>query len=1820
MNATCWRILLRTQVRAPEQVDQARHMGSRLAPLLTALGLLAGVLPILGAAPVITNQPASQTIFYGDAVTFRVGASGTAPLSYLWHRNGVPISSAQASTYTLSNVSSNDNGATFFVVVTNSSGSVRSETALLEVDFGNTAPAGTLRLLEYNSTWRYKEDENLDGVNWTAPEYDDSAWGSGPGLLAFENNPEITPLIGTYLGDPRTPAAGLSPGRCSYFRTTVTIPGDINAVPLFATARCDDGAFIYIQGAPSAKIRMPDAADLNLTFATVLPPSGDATADDTITDFSGAVLNPGTNVIAVSVHQQNSGSSDTVWGMALDVQTYQRVRDTTAPVLTDIVPAPGSTVSVLNQLEVHFSEPVRDVKASDLLIGAVPATNVTAYAQDVYVFDFPQPPTGLVQIAWSPAQAIVDRSANSNRFAAWSFSLTLNPGSVANSVLLTEFMAGNASGIRDEDGNRSDWIELFNAGDQTVNIGRWYLTDNPGRLAKWQFPLGVNIPSKSYLLVWASGKDRTNAAAPLHTNFKLDKAAGNYLGLVYSDGATVVSSFSPYPQQYDDVSYGRDRLDPALVGYFTNATPRAANATIGANFGPEVKFSVSGCTFRQAFDLTLSTDDTNAVIYFLLTTNGTTAAVGNIPTTSSFRYTGPIAITNSMQVRARAFSTRAGYWPGPARNESYLMLALDATGVTSDLPLVVLHNLGGGTLDVTTEKFTTIQVFETRNGRSCLTNPPDLSVQGYVHYRGQTTIGPRNLRVETQDAYGDNLDVDLLGLPSENDWVFYGPDVYDKGLIHNPLAHELYREMGHYTSRTRLVEVYLKTAAGTATPLTRADYSGIYVIEEKIKLGKNRVDVDKLQPENTNAPSITGGYLLSIDKSNPGSPEYMAGASIWYLDPDYYEITSAMRASQRQYIIDYFNSFYSALIGPNWTDPVTGYAAYIDLSSWIDYHLHNTFTFNVDALRISAYFTKPRDGKIVQGPLWDFDRSQGTSGGDDRGFNPRRWRSGMWDGGTDFFNENCSIFCNPWYGKMFNDPDFWQKWIDRYQELRRSVYSLTNLYARIDGFANQLRQSTSRSYARWSDTSPRAGAYSGDGFTYTFPSPGTWDGEVNFLKAWYSNRVDFIDGNFLNPPVFSNNGGPVSPGFVLTITAPTREANSTIYYTLDGTDPRLPGGGISPNARSALNTATFSINSNVRVFARNYNLAHFNLTGANNPPLNSYWSGPMVASFVVSTPPLAITEIMYNPPWPASGTNDNDAFEFIELKNRGTQTLNLIGFRFTNGIDFTFTSTNAISNLTPGAYLVLARNRAAFQSRYPTVTNIAGEYAAALNNGGERIALEGPLGEPILNFHYDNSWCPATDGSGFSLVIRDENAPFNTWSNSTNWRASSYWGGSPGKADPAPANIIPVVINEALTHTDPPEVDTVELYNPTQFPAPIGGWFLTDDAQVPAKYRIPDGTVVAPGCYALITENQFNNNGTNSFALSSLGDAVYLFSGDGVNLTGYRHGFQFGPQVNGVTFGRCVTSDGKEHFVTERGKTLGLPNAGPKVGPIVINEIMYAPPPFGLDADTVDEYVELRNLSTLPAPLFDLQHPTNAWKLAGAIQFTFPLGLYLPPRSFLLLVSFDPSQDPASVAWFRNQYGLSESVPLFGPFQGHLANEGERIGLYLPDKPEPLGSPDAGYVPYVLAEEVHYSSQPPWPAGTLETGKSLQRLASAAFADDPANWLADAPSPGRSNPGASAIDSDGDTVPDEIELLIGTDPLNSRDYMGFDRVYINGASCVLEFTAHAGVVYAVEKRDSLNPADPWTILQDNLSGGGVVAVQDPLPVAARFYRLRAIAN
>jgi hypothetical protein len=491
---------------------------------------------------------------------------------------------------------------------------------------------------------------------------------------------------------------------------------------------------------------------------------------------------------------------------------------------------------------------------------------------------------------------------------------------------------------------------------------------------------------------------------------------------------------------------------------------------------------------------------------------------------------------------------------------------------------------------------------------------------------------------------------------------------------------------------------------------------------------------------------------------------------------------------------------------------------------------------------------------------------------------------------------------------------------------------------------------------------------------------------------------------------------------------------------------------------------------------------------------------------------LRVTEIMYHPPPSPPGLAiDPEEFEYIELKNTGPLTMNLAGVRFANGIEFNFTG-SGVTSLSAGQSVLVVKNLAAFTSRYCGGFNVAGQYTGALENRGENLRLEDARGEKILDFDYNNSWYPITDGDGFSLVIVNESAPWDSWGLRESWRPSGSELGSPGQVDTAPAAIAAIRINEVLSRSVPPAVDAVELYNPTANAVNLRGWFLSDDFGAPKKFRVSTDVMIPALGYVVFDESHFNtpSNAPTSFAFSSLGDEAYLFSGDAnTNLTGYVHGFGFGAAENGVPFGRHVTSLGEEHFVAQAAPTPGATNSGPKVGPVVVSEVMFRPLDLpGGEDNGLDEFIELHNFTAAPVELFDAANPANTWRLDNAVVFSFPTGVTLPADGYALVVSFDPA-DASAQATFRARYDVPANVPVFGPYDGKLDNSAESIELFKPD------APGVGGAPYVLVDWIEYQDAGSWPAGADGTQASLQRRGSSQYGNDPVNWAAAAPTAGR---------------------------------------------------------------------------------------------------------
>ena len=662
-----------------------------------------------------------------------------------------------------------------------------------------------------------------------------------------------------------------------------------------------------------------------------------------------------------------------------------------------------------------------------------------------------------------------------------------------------------------------------------------------------------------------------------------------------------------------------------------------------------------------------------------------------------------------------------------------------------------------------------------------------------------------------------------------------------------------------------------------------------------------------------------------------------------------------------------------------------------------------------------------------------------------------------------------------WF-RMHQNPEFRMLAADRIFKhcFNNGPLSVTGMRSAFLTRSNEIQSAIIAESARW-----------GDAKNATPYTRNNWLSAMNGVAGFISGRTPVLisqlqaDGLYpaISPPAFNSTGGVVVNGFSFRMT--NSNPGGVIYYTLNGSDPRLIGGAVAPAALAYSVPLTINFTTTVRSRI---------LSGG-------VWSALNEVTFY---PPqdfskLLVSEIMYHPPM--IGFIDGDEFEFLELKNVGTNILGLGGLSFT-GIEYTFPPG---TTLAPGQFYVLAANGLTFDFKYPGMA-VDGIYNARLANSGETISLFTALGAQVLSITFGDltPWPVTPDGFDFSLVPMNPNANPD-YDDPKNWRASSALGGSPRADDPA-FTVPPVVINEILTHSET-GVDFIELFNPTTNAVDVGGWFLTDDPAVPKKFRIPNDTLITPLGYVVFTETNFNATpGTNnSFSFNAHGDDAYLFSGDvNTNLTGYDHGFSFEAAIDGETFGRFVISTGEAHFPGQIAPTPGTPNAGPRIGPLVINEIHYNP------AVPFSEFIELKNISSNAVPLFDAAFPTNTWRLNG-LSFSFPTNLTLPSGGFVLLVG-------TNVAAFTNQYTVPAGVQI-SPYVGNLQDSGERLAL---EQPDTTGTNGVGYI---NIDVVRYNDRAPWSPAADGSGPSLQRRLASLYGNDPLNWKAAAPTPGADTSG-----------------------------------------------------------------------------------------------------
>lgn len=410
------------------------------------------------------------------------------------------------------------------------------------------------------------------------------------------------------------------------------------------------------------------------------------------------------------------------------------------------------------------------------------------------------------------------------------------------------------------------------------------------------------------------------------------------------------------------------------------------------------------------------------------------------------------------------------------------------TNFTSNLPIVILVTHGrqiykdGDTL--VSARF----IDATNGARARVTGPTDYDGLGTVKLRGFSTLRlpKRSYSFHTVDAKTNQVKVPLLGLPKEEDWVLYAP-YEDKTMIRDVLAYDLSNKMGRYAPRTRYVELFLNTDGG---PLNMRDYAGVYVLVEKIKRGKERVNIAKLDPEVKAEPDITGGYIIKRDHNERDESGFYTrrGGPYYYVYPKSEEITP----EQKGWLVRYLNSFELALNGSNFTDPKSGYSAYLDVDSFIDAHWLVEVSKNVDGFRYSSYLTKDRGGKLKTEPPWDWNRSFGNANYYG-GWQPNNW---YW------------TYLRPseigWYRRLSQDPAFAQRCADRWFELRKHVLNPDIIKARIDQLAAELNEAQKRNFQRW--------PILGEQVTCNYYVGNSYEDEVRWLKSWIDRRIAWIDG------------------------------------------------------------------------------------------------------------------------------------------------------------------------------------------------------------------------------------------------------------------------------------------------------------------------------------------------------------------------------------------------------------------------------------------------------------------------------------------------------------------------------------------------------------------------------------------------------------------------------------------------------------------------------------------------------------------------------------
>ncbi len=420
---------------------------------------------------------------------------------------------------------------------------------------------------------------------------------------------------------------------------------------------------------------------------------------------------------------------------------------------------------------------------------------------------------------------------------------------------------------------------------------------------------------------------------------------------------------------------------------------------------------------------------------------------------------------------------------------------------SSNLPIVVINTLGQ---TINQDEKINCSMEIKYNGPNNLTflNGPSNVYNGTIgiEIRGASSSGypQKPYGFETRTSAGANLNVSILGMPQENDWVLIS-NYNDRSMLKNLLAYKIFREMGHYSPRGELCEVIINDS-----------YQGIYLIGEKIKRDNNRVNINSLNTNEISGDDLTGGYILQQNYWNNDNSFQSNFSPIDHPNLDVHFIYEYPKPQdivpqQKAYIASFVNSLETALYSPNFMDPVNGYRKYLDVPSFIDYFIVNEVSRNNDGFKKSVFYHKNKNslgGKLKAGPVWDFDWA---------------WKNIAEcfivtnNGGSGWAHQVND--CNPdnnstgWYIRMLQDSTFANALRCRYEALRQTSLDTVQIFAYIDSMGVRLSEPQARHFQKWPILGV-SGPAPDDG-----PVATSHLEELQSMKNWIWTRLQWLDAN-----------------------------------------------------------------------------------------------------------------------------------------------------------------------------------------------------------------------------------------------------------------------------------------------------------------------------------------------------------------------------------------------------------------------------------------------------------------------------------------------------------------------------------------------------------------------------------------------------------------------------------------------------------------------------------------------------------------------------------